>query len=115
MRRRRKSPSQVDLQAVLRFIAATDGVAYTPLVALITATFGCRDRAAKDNISVLVKGGWLPPFGTRTTCKRYVLTQKGRADMRRHFGEGALDVVGGAIPRARAASQDGVRRLASRR
>lgn len=92
MARRRRSQSKVDLQAVLRFIAAADGVGYAPLVAWIMVTFGCRERAAKDNISVLVKGRWVAalqdPDDRRR--RRYVVTEKGRSDMDGHFGEGAL-------------------------
>jgi len=92
MPRRRKSPSKVDLQAVLRFISAADGIGYAPLIAWIMATFGCRERAAKDNISILVKSRWVEalrnPDDRRR--KRYVLTEKACSDMRGHFGEGAL-------------------------
>jgi DNA-binding MarR family transcriptional regulator len=92
MPRRRKSPSKVDLQAVLCFIGAAKGFGYGPLVAWIMATFGCCERAAKDNVSILVKGRWVAalqdPADRRR--RRYVLTEKGRSDMRGHFGEGAL-------------------------
>jgi DNA-binding MarR family transcriptional regulator len=52
----------------------------------------CRERAAKDNISILVKGSWVAarPVPDDRRRKRYVVTEKGRSDMRGHFGEGAL-------------------------
>jgi DNA-binding MarR family transcriptional regulator len=92
MARRRRSPSKIDLQAVLRFIAAADNVGYTPLITWITTTFACRERAAKDNLSVLVQGGWVAavPVPDDRRRRRYVVTEKGRADMRGVFGEGAL-------------------------
>jgi DNA-binding MarR family transcriptional regulator len=92
MPRRRKSPSKVDLQAVLLFMDAAEGVGYGGLVVWIMTTFGCCERAAKDNVSILVKGRWIAalqdPADRRR--RRYVLTEKGRSDMRGHFGEGAL-------------------------
>jgi DNA-binding MarR family transcriptional regulator len=122
MARRRKSPSKIDLQAVLRFIAAApDGVGCAPLVTWITATSGCRERAAKDNVSILAKGGWvaaLPMPGDRRR-KRHVITDKGRSDMRGHFGEGALrrgrrrysTCLSGAARRRQAARVNGMNEL----
>jgi DNA-binding MarR family transcriptional regulator len=77
---------------VLRFIGAAESVGYAPLVAWIMATFGCRERAAKDNVSILVKGRWVAALQglDDRRRRRYVLTEKGRSDMRGHFGESAL-------------------------
>jgi hypothetical protein len=90
--RRRKRPSKVDLQAVLRYLADANGPEYQALVAWIEQTFGCRERAAKDNVAILVKGNWVEalPLPSDRRRKRYVLTEKGRADMRGSFGQGAL-------------------------
>jgi hypothetical protein len=79
MARRRKSPAKIDLQAVLRFIAdADDGVEYTPLITWIMATFGCHERAAKDNISILGRGGWVAALAIPDDRrrKRYIVTDK---------------------------------------
>jgi DNA-binding MarR family transcriptional regulator len=122
MPRRRKSPSKIDLQALLRFIAASpDGIRYAPLVTWITATFGCRERAAKDNISILVKGAWVSalPMPEDRRRKRYIVTEKGRSDMRGHFGEGALrrgrrrysTCLSGAARRRQAARVNGMNEL----
>ena len=59
MAARRTSPSKVELQVVLRFIASQEQVAYAPLIGWITRTFDCRERAAKDTVSVLLRGGWI--------------------------------------------------------
>ena len=92
MAARRKSPSKVDLQAVLRFIGSQEEVAYAPLIAWITRTFDCRERTAKDNVSVLVKGGWLAKRTDPSEQRRasYKLTEKGHADMSGTFGRTAL-------------------------
>jgi hypothetical protein len=92
MATRRKSPSKVDLQAVLRFVAAREWVESAELMAWIVEAFGCRERAAKDNVSVLVQGGWLGRERDEHDRRRlrYAITEKGREDMVGSFGQAAL-------------------------
>jgi hypothetical protein len=93
MAARRKSPSKVDLQAVLRFVARRDWVESAELVAWIVETFGCRERAAKDNASVLVQGGWLAREREERDRRRlrYAITEKGQEDIVGSFGRAALE------------------------
>jgi len=90
---RSKSPSKVDLQAVLRFVEARNWVESAEFIAWIVETFGCRTRAAKDNVSVLVQGGWLARERDERDRRRlrYAITEKGREDMFGSFGRAALD------------------------
>ena len=92
MAARRTRPSKVDLQAVLRMIASREEVAYGPLIGWITRTFDCRERAAKDNVSVLLKGGWIDKRTHSSEQRRasYTLTEKGHADMTGNFGRTPL-------------------------
>jgi hypothetical protein len=92
MAARKKSPSKVDLQEVLRFVAARNWVESAELVAWIVETFGCLERAAKDNVSVLAQGGWLARERDERDRRRlrYALTAKGREDMVGSFGGAAL-------------------------
>jgi hypothetical protein len=89
---RRKSPSKVDLQAVLRHLDKSDGVGSAALVAWIVQTFQCRERAAKDNLAVLARGGWTDKDREASDRRRvlYTLTEKGRADASGGFGRAAL-------------------------
>jgi hypothetical protein len=89
----RKSPSKVDLQAVLRFVAAHDWVESAELVPWIVEAFGCGERAAKDNVSILVQGGWLGRERDERDRRRlrYAITAKGREDMVGSFGRAALE------------------------
>jgi hypothetical protein len=91
MATRRKSPSKVDLQAVLRFVAAREWVESAELMAWIVEAFGCRERAAKDNVSVLVQGGWLGRERDEHDRRRlrYAITEKGREDMVGSLGQAA--------------------------
>jgi hypothetical protein len=91
--RGRKSPSKVDLQAVLRSVATRDRVEAAELVAWIVEAFGCGARAAKDNVSVLVQGGWLAREREEHDRRRlrYAITEKGREDMVGSFGRAALE------------------------
>jgi hypothetical protein len=79
---RRKSPSKVDLQAVLRLVAAREWVESAELIPWIVETFACRERAAKDNVSVLVRrlaregegrarSPWFPPRHHREGAGRH--------------------------------------------
>jgi hypothetical protein len=90
---RRNSPSKVDLQAVLRFVGAQDGIESAELVAWIVETSGCGERAAKDNVSILVQGGWLARERDERDRRRlrYATTEKGREDMVGSFGRAALE------------------------
>lgn len=92
MAARRTSSSKIDLQSVLRFIASREKVEYAPLIAWITKTFDSRERAAKDNVSVLMKGGWLEKRDNTNDRRRtrYALTEKGKSDMAGSFGRTAL-------------------------
>lgn len=115
MARRRRSPSKVDLQKVLRFLAEASERDYDSLIIWIEETFGCRARAAKDNIAILVRGGWVAavPVQDDHRRKRYTLTEKGRADMVGAFGEGAL--TRGRRRYSTCLSGDARRRQAARR
>jgi hypothetical protein len=92
MARRRRSSSEVDLQAVLRFLADADEPDYQTIVTWVKEVFGCKERAAKDTVSILAKRGWVGvlPIPADRRRKRYVLTEKGRSDMSGSFGQGAL-------------------------
>ena len=92
MAARRTSPSKVDLQAVLRMIASEGEVTYGRLIGWTTRKFDCRERAAKDNVSVLLKGGWIEKRTDPSEQRRasYKLTEKGHADMSGTFGRTAL-------------------------
>jgi hypothetical protein len=92
MAARRTSPGKVELQTVLRFIASQEEVAYAPLIGWMTRTFDCRERAAKDNVSVLLKGGWIEKRTHSSEQRRasYRLTGNGHADMAGTLGRTAL-------------------------
>jgi hypothetical protein len=103
----------VDLQAVLRFLAAHEWVESARLVAWIVVTFACGERAAKDNVSILVQGGWLTREREERDRRRlrYAITEKGREDLVGGFGRAALErgrrcystCLGGASRRRQAA------------
>jgi DNA-binding MarR family transcriptional regulator len=84
--------SKIDLQAVLRFVAAHPSTAADELVGWMVDAFGCRERAARDNLTVLVRGGWLERRRDERDRRRicYALTDKGREDMQGSFGQSLL-------------------------
>jgi hypothetical protein len=93
MAARRKTPSKIDLQAVLRYVGERKVVSSDELRRWIIETFGCGERAAKDALSVLVRGGWLTKLRDERDRRRsrYLLTEKGREDTVGMFGQGALE------------------------
>jgi DNA-binding MarR family transcriptional regulator len=99
---------------VLRFLAEGDKADYPTLLAWIQETFHCKERAAKDAVSILVKGGWVDalrlPSDRRR--KRYLLTEKGRADMQGSFSKAALQ--GGRRRHSTCLNAKGRRRQAAR-
>lgn len=92
MAARRKTTSKIDLQAVLRFVAADPLVPSDELIGWMVATFECGERAARDNVAVLVRGGWLARSRDEEDRRRvrYAVTKKGWEDMEGAFGRGLL-------------------------
>ena len=92
MAARRNTTSTIELQAVLRFVARYAFVRAGELIRWMVAAFGCGVRAARDNLTVLVRGGWLARSRDQNDRRRvrYTVTEKGRADMQGTFGRGAL-------------------------
>jgi DNA-binding PadR family transcriptional regulator len=92
MAARRKTPSKIDLQAVLRHVGEHNVVPSDELRRWMMETFDCKKRAAKDALSVLVRGGWLTKSRAERDRRRsrYSLTEKGREDTVGIFGQGAL-------------------------
>src|SRR5215211_2035248 len=89
---RRNTTSKIELQAVLRFVACYAFVRAGELIRWMVAAFGCGVRAARDNLTVLVRGGWLARSRDQNDRRRvrYTVTEKGRADMQGSFGRGVL-------------------------
>jgi Winged helix DNA-binding domain len=115
MAARRKTPSKVDLQAVLHYVGERNVVSSDELRRWIVETSDCRERAAKDALSVLVRGGWLTKSRDEHDRRRsrYSLTEKGREDTVGMFGQGALER--GRRLHSTCLSSAGRRRQAARR
>ena len=62
---------KLDLAAIGDFVAGRGSVEYGTAVIWIRKTFDCRERSAKDALSILVKGGWVAtnpdPTDSKTT------------------------------------------------
>ena len=53
---------KIDLARTLRLLSDLEPIRYCWLVIELSHQFDCSERAAKDAISILRRGGWIEPF-----------------------------------------------------
>jgi len=82
----------IDLVQVAEYVGESEGVEYSALVTWICETFECRERAAKDSLSILVKGGWAEARGGQSDgrSRTYHLTPGGHEDLATDIGRSAV-------------------------
>ncbi len=74
-----KTPATVRLPALLALIESAAGNSYGEWIGLIQERFGCRERAAKDALAILVKAGYVVarPDERDRRVRRYWISDRG--------------------------------------
>lgn len=88
----RGSRPKIDLAVALTLISSRPGREYAAWVSDLQATFLCGERAAKDALAVLVRGGWAEarPHEADGRKRRYYVTAEGEEDLSSRVGAMAV-------------------------
>jgi DNA-binding MarR family transcriptional regulator len=83
---------RIDLVQVAEHLEHQEGVDHGVLVFWICDTFTCRERTAKDLVSVLIRGGWAESVADQADrrLRTYRLTAGGREDLSTDIGRRAI-------------------------